>query len=242
MPRPSQRGTGFDRPLVLAIYVAATALAVATLYVSQHPPFYGALLGVIAPIKNGLAGGIAAGVTAVGIYLFNRRHASRERKFRLADMLCVEMTRMSDALHDRAPAVGRGWPKARAVRPPAWPDAQPDGSGHAQRRAAPVRGHLPRGESWLAYAGLLSSGNLSHFEPELQARLHALYSRARQGEYDAAGRLLPPLIRDAVAFREANAPFCPSHLARPVSLALSSLRGKWRVHGRPGTGTGAPAG
>ena len=69
MPRPSQRGTGFDRPLVLAIYVAAAALAAATLYASQHPPFYGALLGVIDPIKNGLAGGIAAGVTAVGIYL-----------------------------------------------------------------------------------------------------------------------------------------------------------------------------
>ena len=154
-------------------------------------------------------------------------------------MLCVEMTHMSDTMTYYAPAAAPGASKARAARLPAEPAALPGGSGSAPHRPTPDRDRPPRGEPGPVYAGLLNSGGLSHFEPEMQARLHVLYSHVGRGEYDVAGRMLPPLIRDVVAFRDANAPFGPSHLARPLLLALSRLRAKRR--GRRGAATDAPA-
>lgn len=236
MPPLSRRGAGFDRLSVLATYVGTAVFAIAAIAAVQHPPVYGALSGVIGRVENGLA----AGVIAICIYLYGRRLGSREERFRLADMLCVEMTRMRDAMPDRAPDADLGRSRTRAEYIHARTAAPPVGGIRTARRPDLATGRPPRGETWSVYAGLLNSGGLSRFEPAMQARLHALYSHVGRGEYDAAGRPLPPLIRDVAAFRDANAPFGPSHLARPLSLALSRLRGNWR--GRRGAATGASSG
>ena len=121
MPPLSRRGAGFDRLSVLATYVGTAVFAIAAIAAVQHPPVYGALSGVIGRVENGLA----AGVIAICIYLYGRRLGSREERFRLADMLCVEMTRMRDAMPDRAPDADLGRSRTRAEYIPARTAAPP---------------------------------------------------------------------------------------------------------------------
>lgn len=239
---PARRGICYDRPAVLALYVAVAAGALLTIAASHNPALYDLLSGTVARIENGLAGGLVAGVIAVSIFLTSRRTRSREIKFRLADMLCIEMARMRDAMPDFVHDTGLGRFKTRP-KYPAGQVAEPhDGGGNALRRPASAPNYLSRGATWPVYTGLLNSGGLSHFEPAMQARLHALYDRIERGEYDAAARLLHPLLRYIALFRDANAPFRPSHLLRPLPFVPSILR-RWRGRGhgrRRETMTGAP--
>ena len=244
MPPTPRRGLGYDRPAVLASYAVATVGALLTIAAWHNSVPYDAISGTVARIENGLAGGLVAGVIAVSIFLNGRRSRSRETKFRLADMLCVEMARMRDALPDFTYGTALGRFKTRAKYPAVRAAEPPDGGGNVTRRPASAPRDLSRAAPWPVYTGLLNSGGLSHFEATMQARLHALYYCLERGDYDAAVRLLPPLMRDTVLFRDTNAPFKPSHLLRPLPFAPSILR-RWRDRGsgkRRETMTGAPAG
>ena len=219
MPAPA-RPQGCDWPVVFATYWASAAVALAAIAILYYPPL-AALLDAIYRIENGLAGGITAALVAITLYACGRRSRSRERKFRLADMLCIEMTRLDDAAIGRAAGKRRARFRTRAgYRPPH--AAKPPGGGYGERR--PAADYAMRSVEGPVHAGLLSSGCLSHFEPALQARLHALYGHVERGEYDAAVPLLRPLLQEVVSFREANAPFRLQDLAQPMSSARSIPR------------------
>ena len=232
---PHARPAGCDWLAVWAACAAAGAAgAVAAMSALRYPPL-DAALGAIGRVENGPAGGTAAGLVAIAPYTCGRRLRSRERKFRLADMLCIEMVGMRDAMPDYSPDASISRFRTSVQDPPPRAGA-PTGGAHASRRPAP--GRLPPSSHGMACTGLLIPGNLSRFEPALQARLHALYGRIGQGGHAAAGPMLRPMLREVAAFRDANAAFRLQDLARPLPLALSiprRLRG--RMPGRRGRPT-----
>ena len=107
----------------------------------------------------------------------------------------------------------------------------PTGGAHASRRPAP--GRLPPSSHGMACTGPLIPGNLSRFEPALQARLHALYGRIEQGGMLRRAR--------CCARRCGRSPRSGTQ-TRHSGFRILQGRCRLRCRSRAGCGAGCPAG
>ena len=222
-----------DRAAIAAVYAAIIAAVSMLIAFPHYAPSLPSLWHALEPFGNGLAGGAVAGSVAIAVFRIGRRSESREKKLVAAKALAAELNQThrivkfdwgdsspfsSDDETDQVPDAVRLASSAKSA------------AGHSHHEAA-EGGQVPRPLPNIprrVYEGLVSSGGILHFEPNLQLRLNAFYEYVERGDREAVTQLIWPLVRDVGQFRDANSPFAWSDLAWPPRRAASGLRGWYR--------------